>query len=71
MWRKQVSFLTIRMVLNHITIDKNVLSVSLNKPFFSLSHPYNNNKSNNILNKENLGYVSLHFSYSLYTRKQK
>ena len=37
MWRQRVSFLTIRMVLNHITVDKNVLSASLNKTFLSLS----------------------------------
>ena len=42
MWRQQVSFLTIRMVLNHMSDPynrrKNVLSVSLNKTFLSLLH---------------------------------
>ena len=38
MWWQRVSFLTIRMVLNHITV-KHVLSASLNKTFPSFLPP--------------------------------
>ena len=41
MWWQRVSFLTIRMVLNHITVNKNVLSASLNKTCPSFILPLN------------------------------